>query len=129
MAQSKGTYLRQAIYNAIFRNTAFTGAAQLYLSLHTAAPGLAGANEVTGNAYARIAIGYGAPTGGAGANNTAPTFPAPTPANWGTVTHFGIWDAVSGGNYYEGDALTNAIATSIGVPITVPLGNLSHAEL
>src|SRR4051812_29088851 len=105
MAASKSTYLRNAVYNAAFRNTAFTGAAQLYMSLHTASPGLVGSNEVSGNAYARVAISMGAPTGGAGASVTsAVTFPAPTPANWGTVTHFGIWDALTTGNYYGGDA-------------------------
>lgn len=128
MSASKGTYLRNAIYNAILKNTAFTGAATVYVSLHTAAPGLTGANEVSGNAYARTAITYGTPTGGSGSNSGAVTFPAPTPANWGTVTHFGVWDASTAGNYYFGDALTNAIATSIGVPVTFPVGNLTYAE-
>jgi hypothetical protein len=130
MSQSKSTYLRQAIYNAILKNTAFTGAATLYASLHTAAPGLTGANEVPStNAYARVAVTFGTPTAGAGSNSAAPTWPAPTPANWGTVTHFGIWDAATGGNYYLGDALTAAVATSIGVPVTAPIGNLTYAEL
>jgi hypothetical protein len=128
MSASKGTYLRNAIYNAIFKNTAFTGAATLYVSLHTAAPGLTGANEITGNAYARQALTMGTPTGGAGASTNAPQFPAPTPSNWGTATHFGIWDAATGGNYYEGDALTNPVATSVGVPVQFPIGNLTSAE-
>src|SRR4051812_22204639 len=103
MSASKSTYLRNAIYNAIFKNTAFTGPATVYMSVHTAAPGLTGANEVVGNAYARQAIVMGTPTGGAGANTSAPTFPAPTPANWGTLTHFGFWDALTNGNFLEGD--------------------------
>lgn len=128
MANDKSTYLRQAIYNAIFKNTAYTGPATLYVSLHTAAPGLTGANEVSGNAYARTAVTMGAPTGGAGVSTSTVTFPAPTPANWGTVTHFGIWDASTGGNFLEGDALTASIATSVGVPIVFPAGNISAAE-
>jgi hypothetical protein len=129
MAQSKGTYLRNAIYNAILRNTGYTGPATVYMSLHTAAPGLTGANEVSGNAYARTAIAFGAPTGGSGAETGTTTFPAPTPANWGTVTHFGLWDAATAGNYLLGDALTNAVATSVGVPVTFPAGNVTYAEL
>lgn len=128
MANDKSTYLRQAIYNAILKNTAFTGAATLYLSLHTAAPGLTGANEVSGNAYARQAITFGTPTGGAGASTSVETFPAPTPSNWGTVTHAGIWDAATTGNFYGGDALAAPIATSVGVPVTFPATNVSWAE-
>lgn len=128
MSASKSNYLRAAIYKAILRNTSFQGAAQLYLSLHTAAPGLAGANEITGNAYARVAVNFAADTNGAGVSSNAPQFPAPTPSNWGTATHFGIWDAASAGNYYGGDALTNQVATSVGVPVLFPAGSLSWSE-
>lgn len=129
MSQSKSTYLRNLIYNAILKAGTFTGPATLYVSLHTSAPGLTGANEVTGNAYARQVIAFGANTAGAGSNSSAPTFPAPTPANWGTVTHFGIWDASTVGNLLFADALTASVATSIGVPVTAPIGNLTYAEL
>ena len=128
MAASKSNYLRAAIYKAILRNTTFTAGASLYLSLHTAAPGLSGANEITGNAYARVAITFAADTNGAGASSNAPQFPAPTPANWGTATHFGVWDAASAGNYLGGDALTNPVATSVGVPVLFPVGSVTWAE-
>src|SRR3954468_5213513 len=111
MSASKSNYLRAAIYKAILRNTGFTGPATIYMSLHTGAPGLTGANEITGNAYARQAINFAADTNGAGASSNAPQFPAPTPSNWGTATHFALWDAVSGGNCIGGDALTNPVAT------------------
>lgn len=195
MAASKGAYLRNKMYNAALKNTAFTGAATLYMSVHTAAPGLLGANEVPStNAYARTAIAYTVPTAGAGSNSGVVTFPAPTPANWGTLTHFGVWDTAApvagtgnvtiaggagaatfassqagvlandmtitvagvqylvtafngttgctlagapnqgpvafiiNGNYYEGDALSNSVATSIGVPVAFPIGNVTSAE-
>src|SRR5579871_4513941 len=124
---AKSTYLRNAIYNAIFRNTGFTGPATVYLSLHTADPGLTGANEVAGNAYARTAIAMGAPSGGSG-SNAALVFPAPTPANWGTVTHIGFWDAASNGNFLGGVALTNQVATSIGVPVDFAAGGIVWSE-
>ena len=44
-------------------------------------------------------------SGGVTANAVAITFPAPS-ANWGTVTHFGIFDAASGGNLLVWNALT-----------------------
>jgi hypothetical protein len=128
MSASKSTYLRGIVYNAVLKATAFTGPATMYMSLHTAAPGLTGANEVTGNAYARTAIAFGAPAGGSGSNSGAVTFPAPTPAAWGTVTHFGIWDAATLGNLLYEDALTAVVATSINVPLTFPAGTVSVAE-
>lgn len=128
MSASKSSYLRTQLIKAALKATAFTGAATLYMSLHTAAPGLTGANEVTGNAYARTVIAFGAEASGSVSNSGAVTFPAPTPANWGTVSHFGIWDASTVGNLYYADALTNPIATSIGVPISFPAGNVVVSE-
>ena len=128
MAASKSTYLRNIAYNSILKNTAFTGPVTLYMSLHTATPGLTGANEITGNAYARTAIAFGAPTGGSGSNSGAVTFPAPTPAAWGTATHFAIWDAATVGNCLYGDALTASVATSIGVAVSFPISNVTVAE-
>lgn len=129
MSASKSTYLRNIAYNSILKNTAFTGPASLFMSLHTATPGLTGANEVPStNAYARTAIVFGTPTGGAGSNSSAVTFPAPTPANWGTLTHFAIWDAASAGNCLYGDALTSSVATSIGVAVSFPIAAVTVAE-
>ena len=128
MAASKSTYLRNIAYNSILKNTAFTGPVTLYMSLHTATPGLTGANEITGNAYARTAIAFGAPAGGSGSNSGAVTFPAPTPAAQGTATHFGVWDAATVGNLLYQDALTAPVATSIGVAVSFPIGNVTVAE-
>lgn len=95
-----------------------TGPTSLYVALLTAAPSdTGGGTEVTGGAYARVAVTSSlanwagtqaagsttASTGNSGttSNNAAITFPAPT-ANWGTITHFAIYDASTGGNpqYY-----------------------------
>lgn len=125
---SKSNWLRSAIYKAIFRNTTFTVGPNLYFSLHTASPGLTGANEIAGNAYARTALAMAADVNGAGASSASVTFPAPAPAAWGTATHWGVWDSAAGGNFVCGDVLTNPITTSIGVPVTFPVGNITWAE-
>jgi hypothetical protein len=129
MSASKSNFLRSKMYQSAFKATPYTGPATIYMSLHTGAPGLNGtANEITGNAYARQVITFGADTNGAGASSNAPQFPAPTPANWGTATHFGLWDAASAGNYLGGDALTNPVATSVGVPVLFPIGSVTWTE-
>lgn len=125
---AKSSFLASAIYKAILRNTGYTGPATVYLSLHTGAPGLNGANEVTGNNYARVAVSFGADSAGAGSSSAIATFPQPTPSAWGTLTYFGLWDAVSGGNFLGGAALTNQVVTSIGVAVDFPVGSITWTE-
>lgn len=64
------------------------------LALYTAPPGeTGGGTEVTGGAYARQTITWGAPTSGTGAvtNSADVVFPTAT-ASWGTITDGAIWD-------------------------------------
>lgn len=83
--------------------------ASRYVSAHTGDPGTTGANEVpSSNGYARVAGGTFAPSGANPTvtdNDAVIEFPLAT-GSWGTVTHFGLWDASSGGNFIGGDALT-----------------------
>lgn len=105
------------ILDAIFGNTALSGVpATLYVGLLTAAPSDdgSGVSEPSGNGYARVAVtnnttNWPAATGsGAGAssktNGSTITFPQATGA-WGTVTHFGIFDASTAGNLISYGAL------------------------
>lgn len=107
-------YLENKIIDWLFRSQAFTPPATLHVGLLTAAPAdTGGGTEVSGGSYARVAVTgslanfagtqsagstvASSGTGGTTSNNGAVTFPAPT-ANWGVVTHFGIYDAASAGN-------------------------------
>lgn len=124
-------YLENKLTDLIFRGQAFTAPATIYVSLHTADPtDAAGGAEVSGGSYARVAITTSltnwsgtqsagstvasSGTGGASSNNGAITFPSPT-ASWGVCTHFGVWDAASGGNLLVFGAL--------GAPKTVNSGD------
>jgi len=106
-------WLEGQIRAHIFRTATFTKPTALHVALFTGAPSDAGGGtEVTGGSYARVArapldANWTAPdgTGGVTANAAVITFAAPT-ANWGTVTHFGIFDASSGGNLLFHGALT-----------------------
>ena len=108
-------YLADSILNTVLRGVAFpTLPASVYVSLHTADPGLTGASEVaSAGGYARVAVtraagSFSAPaTSGSNrqaTNSATITFPAPT-GTWGTVTHYGVWDASTGGNFLMGGAL------------------------
>lgn len=99
-------YTEDEVIKHIFRTGSFTKPATHYVGLFTAAPGEAGGGtEVSGGAYARVAVTVGdaewaATSGGDGttSNVNAITFPAPSGTNWGVVTHWGIFDAATSGN-------------------------------
>lgn len=98
-------YLEVQLRAHIFRTATFTKPTELHISLHTADPlDDASGTEVSGGSYARVQRdpldanwSAASATNGLTDNVGAITFPAPS-ANWGVVTHFGIWDASTGGN-------------------------------
>lgn len=113
-------YLENKLIAHIFRNTDYTRPANIYVALYTAAPNDAGGGtEVSGGSYARQAIptgassGWDAESGGATANTATVTFPTAT-ANWGTVTHVGLFDASTGGNLLMHGALASSQAVNNG---------------
>lgn len=77
----------------------------IYASLHTASPGTTGVNEVTGGspAYARKSITWNSASSGNLDNNANPVFDVPAST---TVSHFGLWSAVTTGTFYGGDVLS-----------------------
>ena len=79
-----------------------------FVSLHTADPGDTGLYEVSGGAYARQGAITFTSTGNnptITSNSAILTFPQATAA-WGTITHFGLWSAASGGTFRGSELLT-----------------------
>lgn len=100
-------YLENAVLDHVFRNTALTSPAAVYLALFTVAPTDAGGGtEVSGGGYSRQDITFGAASGGAMANTAQVSFTA-SGANYGTVVAVGIFDAASGGNLLAWDGITS----------------------
>lgn len=115
--------LENLLIDHLFRGTAMTAPAALFVGLLTAAPSDSTAGtEVVGGSYARVSYapsganwantqssGTGVSTGATGttSNSAAITFPAPT-ANWGTITHFAIYTALTAGTMYWWGALTQS---------------------
>lgn len=125
-------FLENKLVDHIFRNRAYSVPTTVYVGLYTAAPSDAGGGtEVSGGSYARVQVGpsdsawkstQGTTTavassgsGGQTSNGSAITYPTPT-ASWGTVTHFGIFDAASAGNLLFWGALTNSKTVNNGDP-------------
>lgn len=94
-------YTENKVLDHITGKTSFTKPTA-YIGLSTADPtdDASGLAEPSGNGYARVTTSGGdwdAASGGATANAAALTFPEASGA-WGTVTHFALFDASSGGN-------------------------------
>ncbi len=113
MAGSKSDYLENKLLDAVFNGSSWTTITNVYVALFTGTlSGDTPGTEVTGGSYARVSTApadWTAASGGALENGNAITFPAPT-ANWGTVTHFGIFDASTSGNaLYYGDLTSSRV--------------------
>jgi hypothetical protein len=125
-------YLEGEIIKHIFRTGSFTKPSVLAVGLFTAAPSDAGGGtEVTGGSYARATLNpldanWAAPSAGNGvtSNSSTITFTTPT-ANWGSVTHFAVFDAASAGNMLFWGALTVSKTINSGDTVTFPAGSLT----
>jgi hypothetical protein len=112
-------YLENALANAVLRGVAFTSPTKTYISLHTAAPGDTGANEVSLSAFPAYlrkdaALGgvqadaWTAASGGVSKNALQLIYAVYDGAAPLTITHFGVWDALTTGN----NLLNGALAAS-----------------
>jgi hypothetical protein len=96
-----------------------------HIALFTTAPGETGAGtEVSGGGYARQAISFNAAANGQSANSADVLFPTAT-ASWGTITHVGLFDAVSGGNMIWHGALSASKAIGTDDEFKLGAGRLS----
>ena len=118
-------YLENALINATLRNTAYTSPATVYLALYTTDPTDADSGtEVSGSAYARQSITFGAPSNGVSTNSAAIEFPQAT-GSWGTITHIGIRDASTAGNLLYHSPLDASKTIATGDVFRVAIGSLS----
>ena len=116
-------YLETKVLDHVFAGTAYTAPATLYIALFTAAPSdSGGGTEVSGGGYARQTIAF-TTSGDTTSNNAAIEFPTAT-ANYGTVTHVGVYDASSAGNLMAWAALTSSKTIETGDVFRIPSGDL-----
>lgn len=96
-----------------------------YVALFTTDPTDTGAagTEVSGFSYARVAVTFSV-TGNVASNTAGVEFPAATGGAWGTVSHIGIMDALTGGNMIIHSALTASKAIADGDVFRIPTGDL-----
>jgi hypothetical protein len=117
-------FMENKIIDHLLRAQAYTPPATVYVALFTTATTDAGGGtEVSGGSYARQAVTLAAASGGASTNSADITFPQAT-ADWGTVTHCALFDAVSGGNMLMHSALDASKTINNGDTFKINAGDL-----
>jgi hypothetical protein len=118
-------HLENALINATLRNTGYTSPTTTYLALYTTDPTDADSGtEVTGGSYVRQSLAFSSPSNGVSTNSSAIEFPQAT-ADWGTISHVGIRDAVTSGNLLYHTALDSSKVINNGDIFKITTGNLS----
>jgi hypothetical protein len=122
-------YLEGKVANYILGRVAYTAPTTVYLALYTSAPSESGGGtEVSGTGYARASVTNTVPNfpdavAGVKSNGVAITF-AVAGAAWGTVTHWGMFDELSGGNLLFFGALGSSTAIHHDDQLIIPIGDL-----
>lgn len=125
---AKSDYLEVNILNHVLRATAYSSPSSVYLAAFTVAPTDAGGGtEVSVGGYTRQTLSFGAPVGNQVTNDAEVLFPIAT-ADWGTVVHFGIFDASSAGNLLYHTALAASRTINTGDQLRVQVGQLVVGE-
>lgn len=90
-------------------NAAYTSPTNVFLGLSTADPTDTGGGlaEPSGGAYSRVTLTFATAASRVISQKSKITFPQATAA-WGNLTHYGIFDQVSGGNMLAHGSLTVA---------------------
>ena len=118
-------YLENALINGTLRATSYTAPSTVYVALFTSDPTDAGSGtECSGASYARQSATFAAPSNGASSTSADVQFPQ-AGGSWGTITHFGIFDASSAGNLLYHGALTVSKTIDTGDVFKIASGSLT----
>lgn len=128
---SLSSYAERKILDHVFKNTTYTSP-NAYMGLFTTDPtDSASGTEVSGSGYARIQIDTVMASATTGSDNSSITnssnitFAAASGGDFGTITHIGIFDALSGGNLLAHGALSASKIISDGDTFQITSGNLT----
>lgn len=118
-------YLENALINGTLRATNYTAPTTVYVALFTSDPTDAGSGtECSGTSYSRQAATFAAPSNGASSTSADIQF-TQAGGSWGTITHFGIYDASTSGNLLYHGALTASKTIDTGDVFKIASGSLT----
>jgi hypothetical protein len=117
-------YLELKVLDHVLGTTAYTMPTTVYIGLSTGS--FADDNsgtELSGSGYARQSIAFDAAASGTTDNTSNVDFPAAT-GSWGTVSHYGLFDASSSGNLLIHGAFTVSKTVASGDILRIAAGEL-----
>lgn len=118
-------YLENELLDHALGTGAFTAPSAVYVGLFTSDPTDAGTGtEVSGGSYARESATFAVASGGSASTSADITFTTAT-ANWGTITHVGLYDASTAGNLLFHGAVTTSKTIETGDTFSITSGNLT----
>lgn len=129
-------YEKKRLFDTRYGDGSYTQAGTLYFALFSTSPGPGGGGVeaiIGTNGYARIGVASNATNfpaatlGSPGTNGTVITFPTPTGAWSGgaPLTHWGVFDASTGGNLIEyGELVTPITISGATSAPSIPIGGL-----
>lgn len=132
MAQGKTNLQEDRALNWLKGSSFAAAPANVYLGCFTVDPTDAGGGtEVSGNAYARQVLAFGAISTVNGPNTMTTTgdilFPVATPGAWGTITSVGLFDALTVGNLIMWATIAS-VTISAGDQLKFATGNVTVSE-
>lgn len=123
---SLSNYAENKWLDHILNVAAFTVPSNIYIALSTVDPGEAGSGlaEPSGNAYARkLCNVWGAASGRTTSNTNAVAYDEAT-GSWGTITHYALFDASTGGNMLAYGSLAVAKVVVAGNEMSIAAGEM-----
>ncbi len=122
---SASNYLELELLDHVLRIGAYTQPSGLYVGLANESFADAGSGtERSGGNYSRKAVTFAAASSGSSASNAAVEFDTAS-GSWGSVSHFGIFDAASGGNLLFHGAFSAAKTIETGDVLKVASGSIT----
>ena len=117
-------YLELKVLDHILGTTAYTMPSPVYVGLATTSFGDDNSGtEISGNGYVRKAITFNSAASGTTDNDSAVEFD-PATGTWGTISHFGIFDAGSGGNLLIHGAFATSKVIETGDILRIAAGDM-----
>lgn len=118
-------YLENKILDHVLKNVSYTSPTTVYVGLFTSAPtDTTSGTEVSGGSYARQVLSVTTASNGITTSSADVTFPQAT-ANWGTISHIAILDALTSGNMLMYTPLTTSKTIESGDILKISSGNLT----
>ena len=122
---SASNYLELKLLDHVLGSTSYSQPSAIYVALSTGSfNDDASGTELSGNGYTRKVVTFGTASSGSISNNSAVEFDTAT-GDQGTISHFGIFDASSGGNLLYHGAFSSSKVISTGDVLKISSSSLT----